>query len=73
MRAIARRMARNPCQILAVVYSSSLWLLLLLAATGGNCAKNDGLVLISPPRELQEEDGAFRISAKYGILPGNSL
>ena len=74
VRAIARRMARNPCQILAVVSSSSpLWLLLLLAATGGNCAKNDGLVLISPPRELQEEDGAFRISAKYGILPGNSL
>ena len=46
--------------------------LLLLAAACDGAAKNDGLVLISPPMELREAEGAFRITAKYGILIRNS-
>ena len=46
-------------------------LLLLLAAACDGAAKDDGLVLISPPMELREEDGAFRITAKYGVLIRN--
>ena len=39
-------------------------LLLLLAAACNGAAKNDGLVLISPPMELRDDEGAFRITAK---------
>ena len=44
--------------------SYPILMLILVSACNGGVAKNDDLVLISPPMEMQEEDGAFRISAK---------
>ena len=62
---------RGLCKITPPPNDCDFWVRNQMAACDG-AAKNDGLVLISPPMELREAEGAFRITAKYGILIRNS-